>query len=792
MVQKNEKQAVKKTVPKEKAPASREKKAASRVTSDAAVHPAETGKVEAPKKKATRVRKKTVAAPEAGREDASKTAKKPRVRVKKEASHPVPGTAAEAVKAPEKPVHPVPPVPHAGTAAPRPEKHPKAHVPHVTVEKHTARPDAKPENKHEVKHHPAHHAPAAPAHKPPVSAAPAPAHAPAVPAAKAPVKAPAVPQAPVKPPVAQPAAPQAQKAPSKGTIKINELITVRELAEKMHLSVVDVMKKLLQMGSMATINQRLDQDTATIIVHEFAYEAKFDSLYAEEETAEEIEDPAKMKARPPVVTIMGHVDHGKTSLLDAIRQSDVAGGEAGGITQHIGAYRVKTSKGEVAFLDTPGHEAFTAMRSRGAQATDLVVLVVSAADGVMPQTVEAIDHARAANVPIIVAINKMDLPTANPSQVKQELGKYNLVSEDWGGDTIMVEVSAKKKTNINLLLEMLLLKAEMMELKANPDKLARGVVIEAKLDSRRGPVATVLVQSGTLKVGDNFVAGNSFGKVRAMLNEHGVRGAVATPSTPVEILGINSAPQAGDQFVVVEQESQAREIAEARREKAHIDSLRPRHHLSLEDISQGKVKELRIILKADVQGSLEALSDSLERLSTSEITLRVIHRGVGSITESDVTLAAASDAFIIGFNMRPESSVEKLADQEGVSIRAYRIIYEVIADVKAAMEGLLEPSIKQIVIGKAQVKQIFRTPKAGTIAGSMVLDGKIQRGAKIRVLRDNVIAHEGEISSLRRFKDDVKEVEKGHECGIGIENFSDIKPGDSFEAFIEEKVARKL
>lgn len=560
----------------------------------------------------------------------------------------------------------------------------------------------------------------------------------------------------------------------------------------MNLKPGDLIKKLIGMGSLATINQRLDTDTATLLVHEFGYEVKLESLFEEEVVEEEVEDPATLKPRSPVVTIMGHVDHGKTSLLDAIRETRVAEGEAGGITQHIGAYKVKTDKGEVSFLDTPGHEAFTAMRSRGAQATDIVVLVVSAADGVMPQTVEAIDHARAANVPIIVAINKIDLPTARPDQVKQELSKYNLVCEEWGGDTIMVEVSARKHTNIDGLLEMILLKAEMMELKANPDRLARGVVIEAKLDSRRGPVATMLVQAGTMQVGDNIVVGTTFGKVRAMLDEHGTRLGTAGPSTPVEILGLNTPPQAGDLFIAVAQEFQAREIADKRKMKAREDSLRPRHHLTLEDISAGKAKELRIILKTDVQGSLEALADSLERLSTNEISLRIIHRGAGSITESDVTLAAASDAFIIGFNLRPDSSVEKIADREGVDIRVYRIIYEVIADVKSAMEGMLEPQVKETVVGKAQVKQVFKVSKVGMISGCTVLDGKISRGNKVRLLRDNVIVFEGNLTSLRRFKDDVRDVEKGFECGIGLENFANMKPGDIVEAFTEEKVARKL
>ncbi|MCL2145096.1 MAG: translation initiation factor IF-2, partial [Endomicrobia bacterium] len=514
---------------------------------------------------------------------------------------------------------------------------------------------------------------------------------------------------------------------------------------------------------------------------------------SEEKVIVEAADPALLKPRPPVVTIMGHVDHGKTSLLDAIRSSHVAEGEHGGITQHIGAYKVKTANGAyITFLDTPGHEAFTAMRSRGAQATDIVILVVSASDGVMPQTVEAINHAKAAAVPIIVAVNKIDLPTSDPQKIRQELSNYNLMPEEWGGDTIMVDISAKQRINIDSLLEMILLRAEMMELKANPDKHAEGIVVEAKLDSRRGPVATVLVQGGTLRVGDNLVVGTTYGKVRAMADEHGKRFNEASPCTPVEILGINEPPQAGDKFVAVGQESQAREISQSRKEKVKADALRPRHHLSLQDISSGKTKDLRIILKADVQGSLGALSDALERLSTSEISLKIIHRGAGSITESDVALAVASDALIVGFNLRPDAAVEKLAEAEGVSINVYRIIYDLIADVKAAMEGLLDPDTKEKILGKAVVKQVFKLSSHGTISGVSVIDGKIQRGAKVRLLRDNVIIFEGNISSLKRFKDDVREVEKGYECGIGLENFPDVKAGDIVESFTAEKVARKL
>lgn len=778
-----------------------------------------TEKTEAAKKK------KTVKAPKAEKPKAAKTEKP----AKPEGTSVVKKAAVKATRTKKEPTAP---------------REPKLRAKTTPAAREVVKPEVKTEHPHEVKpviHPPVSvkaeekpvtkveqkpvHAPApkvvhAPAKPAPVHPAPAPAPkvvsttphpAPAVAVHKAPVAQPSVPS-PIKPsaplkadvqpsaPVAPaPAAPVAVAAKPatvappkmKGVIKINELVTVRELAEKMNVRVGEVLKKLLTMGSMATINQRLDSDIAILLANEFEYDAKFTSLYSEEDVAE-TENPALLKPRWPVVTIMGHVDHGKTSLLDAIRKSRVAEGEAGGITQHIGAYKVKVKDGQIAFLDTPGHEAFTAMRSRGAQATDLVILVVSAADGVMPQTVEAIDHAKAANVPIIVAINKIDLPTAQPAQIKQELSKYGLVAEDWGGDTIMVEISARKNINIDDLLEMVQLKAEMMELKANPDRLARGVIIEARLDAKRGPVATLLVQAGTLRVGDNIVAGSIFGKIRAMIDEHGQRLTEALPSTPVEVLGINAPPQAGEKFVVVEQESQAREITEARASRARQDAHRPRHHLSLEDIASGKVKELKMILKTDVQGSLGALADSLERLSTSEISLKIIHSGVGAITESDVTLAAASDAMIIGFNLRPDTQVEKIAEREGVSIRTYRIIYEIIADVKAAMEGLLDPSLKETIVGKALVKQPFKVSKVGTISGCMVTDGKIVRGGKARLLRDNVIVFEGNISSLRRFKDDAREVEKGFECGIGLENFGDVKSGDVIEVFMQEKIARTL
>ena len=588
--------------------------------------------------------------------------------------------------------------------------------------------------------------------------------------------------------------PKEPEKPALPKITINELITVKELAEKMNLKVGDVLRKLMTMGTLATINQRLDTDTAILLANEFGYDASLSSLYEEEENIEtsQKDDEVNLLPRSPIVTIMGHVDHGKTSLLDAIRHSNVIAGEAGGITQHIGAYRVKTSTGEITFLDTPGHEAFTAMRSRGAQVTDIVILVVSAADGVMPQTIEAINHAKAANVPIIVAVNKIDLPEADPQRIRQEISNYGLLPEEWGGDTIMVDISAKQKMNIDSLLELVQLKAEMMELKANPNRRAEGIVIEAKLDHKKGTVVTMLVQNGTLRVGDNIVVGTTYGKVRAMANEYSQRFNEAIPSMPVEVLGINEPPQAGDKFIVLEHESQAREIANARKEKAKADSLKPRQHLSLLDINTGKTKDLRIILKTDVQGSLGALCDALERMSNEEIKLDIIHKGAGSITESDVVLAAASDAMIVGFNIRPDANVEKIAEKEGVSINVYRIIYELIADIKAAMEGLLDPDTKEKIVGKAAVKQVFKLSSAGTVAGCTVIEGKAQRNVKVRLIRDNVIIFEGNPSAIKRFKDDVKEVEKGYECGISLENFSDIKVSDIMEFFTIEKTARKL
>ena len=579
-------------------------------------------------------------------------------------------------------------------------------------------------------------------------------------------------------------------------IKIDETITVSELASKMEVKVSELIKKLMSQGILATINQRLDMDTATLAAGEFGFGIEVVPLYGEELLEEKKEDESLLQPRPPIVTIMGHVDHGKTSLLDAIRESKIIAKESGGITQHIGAYRVSAGKGHIVFLDTPGHEAFTAMRARGAQVTDIIVLVVAADEGTKPQTTEAIDHARAAGVPILVAVNKIDLPNANVEKVKQELSQYNLVSEEWGGKTIFVEVSAKEKIGLDNLLEMILLEAEMLELKANPNKKARGTVIEARLDKQRGPVATVLVQSGTLEVGDPFVSGFSAGKVRAMIDDRGRKVKSIGPSIPAEVLGFSSLPQAGDKFYTMDSDRAAKEISEIRQRTRREDILSRRRRVTLEDLHEqialGKIKELKIIVKADVQGSVEALCDSLQKLSTHEITLNVVHRGVGGINESDVMLGAASNAIIIGFNVRPVPSAEELAEKEGVDIHTYRVIYEAVEETKKAMEGLLEPEFKEIPLGRAEVKRTFRVPKVGVVAGCSVAKGKITRQSKVRLLRDNVIIFEGKISSLKRFKDDVREVEVGFECGVGLENFSDIKENDILEAFTLEKIARKL
>jgi translation initiation factor IF-2 len=589
------------------------------------------------------------------------------------------------------------------------------------------------------------------------------------------------------------------------SITITEGISVKDLAEKLGLRAKDLIARLLARGVFATINQTLDTELAGEMARFFG--ADTNVITFEEQAAKEVSDAAGEEgvtsegvARPPVVTIMGHVDHGKTTLLDSIRSTDVAGGEAGGITQHIGAYKVtiqdKQSPAfgrQIVFLDTPGHEAFTRMRARGAKATDIVVLVVAADDGVMPQTIEAIDHAHAAEVPIIVAVNKIDKPDALPDRVKKQLADRGLMPEDWGGTTVFVDVSAKQKTNLNLLMEMICLVADLQELKASPERPAQGVVLEAKLDRGRGPVATVLVQNGTLRASDNFVVGNVYGKVRAMFDDRGNSLDIAPPSTPVEILGMEGLPQAGDQFVVVADREKARGVSEYREQKFREATLAKSSRVSLEGLAEqiktAGTKELNIILKGDVGGSVEVLSDLLAKLSNDKVRLKVLRSGVGAITESDVLLASASNAIIIGFNVRPERKAQELAEQEKVDIRLHSIIYELQDEIKRAMTGLLEPTIKETYQGRAEVLETFRIPKVGTIAGCRVTDGLIKRDSEVRLLRDNVVVFKGKVSSLRRFKDDASQVTNGMECGISIANYGDIKAGDIIEAFVTERIA---
>ncbi|HYF83006.1 MAG TPA: translation initiation factor IF-2 [Clostridia bacterium] len=585
-------------------------------------------------------------------------------------------------------------------------------------------------------------------------------------------------------------------APKK-PIKVGDTISVKELSEKLGKQATEVIKKLLLLGVMATINQELDFDTATLIATDFGVSVeRLIDKGSEEVLLKTDEDrPEDLLPRSPVVTIMGHVDHGKTSLLDAVRETNVIATEAGGITQHIGAYTVNIGDKKIAFLDTPGHEAFTAMRARGAKVTDIAILVVAADDGVMPQTVEAINHVKAANVAIIVAINKIDKPGANPDKVKQELTEYGLLSEDWGGDTIMVPVSAKKKEGIDNLLEMVLLVAEMQELKANPNKKGTGTVIEAELDKGKGPVATVLIQDGCLNIGDFFIAGNTYGKVRGMIDDKGKRLKKAGPSTPVEIQGLDEVPDAGDLFIVVDDEKTAKTISEKRKEKQRLTQIQSKQTVSLEElfnqIQEGKVKELNLIVKADVQGSVEAVKQSLAKLSNEEVKVRTIHGGVGAITESDVMLASASNAVIIGFNVRPQPAAVALAEKDKVNIRLYRVIYNAIEDVEAAMKGMLEPEYKEVVLGHAEVRATFKASSVGTIAGCYVTDGKINRNNDIRIIRDSIVVHEGKLASLKRFKDDAKEVNTGYECGLNIDRFNDIKEGDVIESYTIEAVPRK-
>ena len=586
---------------------------------------------------------------------------------------------------------------------------------------------------------------------------------------------------------------------SKRVVRISEVISVGDLSREMGVKAGEVIKKLMGMGMMATINQVLDVDTATLIASEFDHQVEnvaFDVDSALELEHQVEDQETALVPRSPVVTIMGHVDHGKTSLLDAIRSTHVTEQEHGGITQHIGAYHVQVDGRSVTFLDTPGHEAFTAMRARGAKVTDIVVLVVAADDGVMPQTVEAINHARAAEVPIIVAVNKIDRPDANMEKVKRGLSEYGLVAEDWGGDAVFAPVSAKTREGVPHLLEMLLLQADILELKANPDKLSRGTIVEAKLDRGRGPVATVLVQEGTLHVGDAFVCGVYHGKVRAMIDDRGRKVEAAPPSFPVEILGLQGVPQAGDSFVAVADESKARQIAEYRHSKQRETELVKSSKVSLEElydqIKAGDVKELRVVLKADVQGSVEALTDALSRMSTDEVKLKVIHGSVGGITESDILLATASNAIVIGFNVRPESKGAVLAAREGVDVRLYTIIYEAVADVRAAMEGMLEPTFREQTQARVDIRQTFNIAGVGTIAGCYVNEGKITRGSLVRLLRDHVVVFEGKLASLKRFKDDVREVAAGYECGLSLEGFQDLKQGDVIEAFERIPVVRRI
>lgn len=587
------------------------------------------------------------------------------------------------------------------------------------------------------------------------------------------------------------------KSKEQHILKVSEYIAVNELANLMNVPVGDVISKCIGLGLMVSINQRLDLETITLVADEFGFEVELQEEYAAE-ALEDTPDPEEtLKFRPPVVTIMGHVDHGKTSLLDYIRSTNVVAGESGGITQHIGAYQVEIEGGkQITFLDTPGHEAFTAMRARGAQLTDIVVLVVAADDAVMPQTVEALNHAQAAGVPIIIAINKIDKPGANPEKIKQQLAERNVLVEDWGGKYQVVELSAKTGLNVDQLLEKILLEAEILDLKANPDRPARGAVVEAELDKGRGITGTILVQKGTLRIGDPFVAGIHYGRVRAMFDERGNKVKEATPSTPVLVLGFEGVPQAGDNFVVITSEREAREIANKRAQIKREQDQKQIHHITLDEIAKqisiGGVKELPLIVKGDVDGSVEALSDSLMKLTNEEVVVRVIHKGVGGISESDVLLAAASNAIIIGFHVRPNMNARKLAEKSKVDIRLYNVIYDTINEVKSALEGLLSPVISEEITATVEVRETFKVPKFGTVAGCYVQDGKIVRNNKIRLIRDGIVIHEGDISSLKRFKDDVREVDAGYECGLSIANFNDIKVGDTIEAFKIVETKKKL
>jgi translation initiation factor IF-2 len=583
----------------------------------------------------------------------------------------------------------------------------------------------------------------------------------------------------------------AKKAPVK--VQIPDEISVGELASRMKKTGAEVVRQLIKLGVMASVSDVIDYDTAALVAMELGCKVEHEVVVTiEEQLIDDHEDNAsELVSRAPVVVVMGHVDHGKTSLLDKIRQANVAAGEAGGITQHIGAYTVEVNGSPITFLDTPGHEAFTAMRARGAMVTDIAILIVAADDGIMPQTVESINHAKAAGIPIIVAVNKMDLPNANPDRIKQQLTEYELVSEEWGGDTIVCPISAKKGDGIDHLLEMVTLTAEMQELKANPNRLARGTVIEARLDKGRGPIMTVLVQNGTLKQGDIIIAGTAVGRVRVMTNDKGERVKSAGPSVPVEIMGMSEVPNAGDVFNAVVDERMARELVQQRKDEKKNAANAP-VKVSLEDlfsrIQEGELKDLNIIVKADVQGSAEAIKQSLEKLSNDEVRVKVIHSGVGAISESDVMLASTSSAIIVGFNVRPDNAARDSAVRANVDIRMYRVIYDCIGEIEAAMKGMLAPKFREAVIGHAEVRQVYKVSHVGTVCGCYVQDGKIQRGCKVRVLRDNVVIHEGELASLRRFKDDVKEVSTNFECGLSVEKFNDIKEGDVIEAFVMEQI----
>ncbi|MBO5364783.1 MAG: translation initiation factor IF-2 [Clostridia bacterium] len=588
--------------------------------------------------------------------------------------------------------------------------------------------------------------------------------------------------------------PEKKKKVEKIHVLIPDEITVGELAERMKKPATEVIKKLMLLGIMASVNETLDFDTASLITEELGCTFEKEIILTDEDILfNDVEDaPENLKPRDPVVVVMGHVDHGKTSLLDSIRNTNVTDGEFGGITQHIGAHRVRLGDKKITFLDTPGHEAFTAMRARGALVTDIAILVVAADDGIMPQTIEAINHARAAEVAIIVAINKIDKEGANPDRVRQELTEHNLVPEEWGGDTICVEVSAKQGTNIDQLLEMVLLVAEMKELKANPDRAAKGTVIEAQLDKGRGPVATVLVQNGTLRAGDIVVAGTAVGRVRAMNDDKGKPVKKAGPSIPVEILGLSEVPEGGDTFYAVDDERKARDVVEARKFKAKQEKQKAATTISLDNLFQqieaGKMKDLNIIVKADVQGSVEAVRQSLERISNEEVRVKVIHGAVGAVTESDVMLASASNAIIVGFNVRPVNGVAEAAEDANVDIRLYRVIYDAIEDIEKAIKGMLEPTFREAVIGHVEIRTTFKVSGIGTIGGAYVLDGKIQRNSQVRIVRDGIVIHEGELGSLKRFKDDVKEVNAGYECGLSIDKYNDIKEGDIVEVYVMEQV----